>query len=100
MDIQTDLNERERQRYAEMTHLIADMLNQLHVALLNVNDEVAGSAFVIFLLATQSFISELGPIFEKAIHLKHSADKEIAGVDMDANLRAIMEWGKAHPDES
>lgn len=94
MDIQTDLNDRERARYAEMSHLLTDALEQFHHAILNHNDPVAMSAFGMFMMVTYGLIGELGPIFSNAAKADYTADQEIANTDMEANLRALLDWGK------
>jgi len=94
MDIQTDLNDRERHRYAEMTHILTDVLEQFHFAIINHNDHVAASAFAMFMAVTYGMVGELGPIFSDAADISHRADQEISKTDMEANLRAILEWGK------
>lgn len=91
MDFKTDLNERERKRYAELAHVLISILNQFHDQILDGDDTGVMASLVIFTLTGKSLIEDIAPVLDAAAALVRTTEGEIKDADWDRGLAGLLD---------
>lgn len=88
----TDMNARERERFASGAALLSHLFEHAGEALKEGDDHKVYEMLVVLAMTFLSWGDELFPIFENAARLSLTANR--MSMDVDDTLRQILAWGK------
>lgn len=88
----TDMNARERERFASGAALLSHLMQHVEEALKGGDDHKAYEMLVVLAMTFLSWGNELFPIFENAARLSLAANR--MSMDVDDTLRQILAWGE------
>lgn len=91
MDFKTDLNDRERKRFAEYAHILIDLLNQFHDEILAGEDQAMATDLAVFVLTGKAFIDDLAPVVEAAAMRVRVMEGELKDANWDQGLAGLLD---------